>query len=173
MGREVPFANIKELQKQLPILKKQYIYASDFAKAEMDEIFGSEKLRASDKYEVDNFYSRLYLNDGDGNFSLKELPHEIQYTSYTSGIGFDVDGDGKLELIPGGNYFDCNVQMGRYDADNGSVLSMDANGDFQLTPLSKNHLEGQVKNLRTITIGGKKYVIAAQNNDHLKILSFE
>ena len=32
-GRELPFANKDELEKQVPILKKKFFYAEDFAKA--------------------------------------------------------------------------------------------------------------------------------------------
>ncbi len=38
-NKEIPFANKDELQKQMPSLKKKYLYASDFAKASLADIF--------------------------------------------------------------------------------------------------------------------------------------
>ena len=34
-GKEIPFANKAELEKQMPFLKKKFLYASDFAKASL------------------------------------------------------------------------------------------------------------------------------------------
>ena len=44
-GKEVPFASKDELQHQLPIIKKKFLYAEDFAKATIDEIFEEKKLK--------------------------------------------------------------------------------------------------------------------------------
>ena len=44
-GQEFPFVNKDELQKQLPFIKKEFLYAGDFAKASIQEIFGAEKLK--------------------------------------------------------------------------------------------------------------------------------
>ena len=38
-GRELPFANKDELEKQMPNLKKKYLYAEDFAKAPLKIFF--------------------------------------------------------------------------------------------------------------------------------------
>jgi hypothetical protein len=49
-GKELPFANKDELQRQLPVIKKKFLYAEDFAKATMREIFSKEKLRSHGAY---------------------------------------------------------------------------------------------------------------------------
>ena len=43
-NKEIPFASKEELQKQIPAMKKKYLYAETFAKASLTEIFGSVKL---------------------------------------------------------------------------------------------------------------------------------
>ncbi|MDE3253309.1 MAG: VCBS repeat-containing protein, partial [Bacteroidota bacterium] len=40
-GRELPFANKDELQRQIPILKKKFLYAEDFAKASLKDMFSA------------------------------------------------------------------------------------------------------------------------------------
>ncbi len=44
-GRMLPFVNKNELEKQLPFIKKKFLYAGDFAKASITEIFGSSAIK--------------------------------------------------------------------------------------------------------------------------------
>ena len=37
-NKEIPFANKEELEKQMPSIKKNYLYAGDFAKASLTDI---------------------------------------------------------------------------------------------------------------------------------------
>ncbi len=172
-GKEIPFNNFAELQKQMPALKKNYLYAKDFARASMTEIFGKEKIAGSEVFEANYFKSSLFLNDGKGNFSMADLPIEMQYTPYYAGWFGDVNGDGKTDLIPGGNFYNCNVQMGRYDAENGSVLINKGDNNFQYLNMKNSPLKGQVKQIKPITIKGQKAIIVAQNNGPLKILKIK
>lgn len=172
-GKEIPFNNFAELQKQMPALKKNYLYAKDFARASMTEIFGKEKITGSEVFEANHFKNTLFLNDGKGNFSTADLPIEMQYTPYYAGWFGDVNGDGKTDLIPGGNFYNCNVQMGRYDAENGSVLINKGDNDFQYLNLKNAPLKGQVKQIKPITIKDQKAIIIAQNNGPLKILKIK
>jgi len=171
--RELPFNNFKELQKQMPALKKQYLYAKDFARASIAEIFGKDKIAASETFEANYFKNTLFLNDGKGNFSIADLPIEMQYTAYYAGYFEDINGDGKTDLIPGGNFYNCNVQMGRYDSENGSILLNQGDNNFEYINLKNSPLKGQVKYIKAINIKGQKAVIVAQNNDELKILKIK
>ena len=42
-GKEIPFANKSELEKQMPILKKKFLYAENFAKASLTDLLGADK----------------------------------------------------------------------------------------------------------------------------------
>ena len=46
-GKEIPFASIKDLEKQIPSIKSPFPNAADFAKASLQELFTKEKLAAS------------------------------------------------------------------------------------------------------------------------------
>jgi len=115
----------------------------------------------------------LFLNDGKGNFQLANLPHEMQYTSYYGGIMLDVNQDGQQDLIPCGNFYKCNVQMGRYDTENGGVLINKGNGAFDYLNLKNAPFKDQVKQMKTITIANQKALIVAQNDGPLKILKIK
>ncbi len=41
-GKEIPFATKAELEKQMPVLKKKFLYAEDLAKASLTDIFSKE-----------------------------------------------------------------------------------------------------------------------------------
>jgi len=168
-GKEIPFSNLMELQKQIPSLKKKFIYAKDFANAALAELFGREKLNSSTIYEANYLKNALWLGQADGGFTLSALPKEAQYTSYYTALPKDVNQDGLLDILLGGNYHDCNVQMGRYDADNGSIL-MNTGDSFVLENISYAPLPSPVKQIKEIELAdGGKGVLFAQNRDSLKL----
>ncbi len=49
-GKELVFANKDELQRQMPALKKDFLYAEDFAKASLTDLFPQERLDASQRF---------------------------------------------------------------------------------------------------------------------------
>ncbi len=168
--REITFSNMMELQKQIPSLKKKYLKAKDFAAASITELLGKDKIKSSLKYEADRMENTLYINDGNNNFSIGNLPFDMQFTSFYTGLFADLNDDGKPDLLPGGNYHYCNVQMGRYDAENGSVLMNRGDDKFDYININNAPLKGQVKKIRTINIGKEKAFLFAQNNAELVLL---
>ena len=60
-NKEIPFANKDELQKQMPLLKKKYLYAGDFAKASLTGLFGESKLKSSEILTANWFYNTVFL----------------------------------------------------------------------------------------------------------------
>ena len=52
---ELPFADKEELEKQMPELKKRFLYAEDFAKASLRDIFSVDKLSKADTLSADYF----------------------------------------------------------------------------------------------------------------------
>jgi len=158
-----------ELQKQIPSLKKKFIYAKNFASASLSNLFGKEKLASSTIFEANYLENALWLGQADGSFTASPLPKEVQYTSYYTALAKDVNQDGLLDILPGGNYYDCNVQMGRYDADNGSVL-MNTGDSFVLENISYAPLASPVKQIKEIQLAdGTEGILFAQNGDSLRL----
>ena len=71
-----------ELVKQIPELKKKYLYAEDFAKASLTEIFKKEKLGKAAVLTANYFSNVVLINNGNWNFMVRELPWEAQLTPY-------------------------------------------------------------------------------------------
>ncbi len=74
LGKEIPFANKSELEKQMPILKKNFLYAEDFAKARLKDLFPAEKLNAAEVLTANYFYNAILINDGHMQFTTQALP---------------------------------------------------------------------------------------------------
>ena len=171
-GREIPFANKDELIKQLPVLKKQYLYAGDFAKANLNELFGKEKLAEADKFEATEFSNALFLNDGKGNFTLQSLPAIAQWSNLRSAIALPNRANGLPDIWLGGNFYENNIQMGRYDADRGTILVNNGKGGFAAATPCIPGITGQVRKMARIRLGvkGEEAVVLAKNNEGLQLM---
>lgn len=171
-GREIPFANKDELQKQIPLLKKKFLYAENFAKASLTEIFGAGKLDKSQKLTADYFSNAVLINDGKLNFTMQALPWQAQLSSYRDAVIVDANGDTLPDILLFGNYYNSNIQMGRYDADFGTMLVNKGKGNFSPESINGLQVKGQVRYIREIMINKKQAFILARNNDSTMVIRF-
>ncbi|HEY5463196.1 MAG TPA: VCBS repeat-containing protein [Hanamia sp.] len=172
-GREIPFANIADLEKQIPILKKRFLYAADFAKASLDDIFTKEKLANSEILTENYFQSAVLINQGNLNFTVQPLPWQAQLSSYRDAVVIDANGDNLPDILLVGNYYGNNVQMGRNDADFGTILINKGNGQFTCESINGLEIKGQVRHIKKINIGKKEAYILARNNDSTMVIDFK
>ena len=172
-GREVPFSNYKEIVTQIPKLKKKYLYASDFANADIIEIFGSEKIISAKKYEIDFIESAIFINNGDDGFETLSLPLDVQMSSMKTAVIDDFDQDGLSDIFLAGNYYDCNIQMGRYDANYGTLLINKASDGYKSAQLSGHLIKDQVRNSELIEIAGEAYIVLAKNDNKLELIKID
>ncbi|HVK97956.1 MAG TPA: VCBS repeat-containing protein, partial [Flavisolibacter sp.] len=170
--KEIPFPNKDELQKQMPLIKKKFVYAKDFASSSFDNMFGSEKLSSSEVLTTNYFANSILLNDGKGNFSTQPLPWLAQLSSYKDAVVVDANGDHLPDILMVGNFEDNNIQMGRYDADFGTLLINRGNGKFECSTLNGLAIKGQVRKIRKINIGNKEAFFLARNNDSTMVITF-
>ena len=171
-GREIPFANKDELQRQIPVLKKRFLYAGDFTKASLKEIFTAEKLKKADVFTANYFSNAILLNQGDMNFTVQPMPWQAQLTPYRDAAVITANNDSLPDILLGGNFYDNNIQMGRYDADMGTILVNKGKGTFATENINGTPIKGQVRHIQPITIAGKKAFILARNNDSTLVLQF-
>ena len=146
------------------MLKKKYLYASDFAKASLPELFGREELSASTIWEANYFANTVYLNEGKGVFRAMPLPWQSQLSPYRTAalVKDSVSKDRSILLL--GNYFDNNIQMGRYDADFGSLVRWLGSDSLQWNPVPGYHFFGQVRHLAPIQLPSGAAWVLVRNN---------
>ena len=172
-GKEIPFANKDELTKQMPIIKKKFLYAADFAKAGLEEIFSDKKLKAAQLLTADYFANAVLINHGDLHFTTEALPWEAQLTQFRDAVIVDANDDQLPDVLLFGNYYDNNIQMGRYDADYGTVLVNKGNGKFATEKINALTIKGQVRHIKSIQINKQPSFILAKNNDTTQIIQFK
>jgi hypothetical protein len=170
-GAEVLFPTKLEIEKQMPFIKKKYIYATEFSKATIADIFGKDKLEEAQILEADYYESAILVNDGKGNFKLKPLEYRAQWSSYYDAQVIDANGDKLPDILMMGNFYNCNIQMGRYDADFGMILINKGNCNFAPQPINGLQVKGQVKRLKKIKLKGGEGIVVARNNDTLMVIS--
>ena len=172
-GRELPFANKDELQKQMPSMNKKFLYAADFAKAGFTDIFPRDELDKADVFTADYFSNAVLMNEGNLKFDLVPLPWQAQLTSYRDAVAVDVNHDSLPDILLVGNYYENNIQMGRYDADFGTLLLNHGDGSFDAENLNGLQIKGQVRHIDKLKIAGKEAFILARNNDSTMVIQFK
>lgn len=171
-GKELPFANKSELEKQMPFLKKKFLYAEDFAKASLKDLFGSDKLSKAELLTADYFSNAILINDGQLHFEISAFPFEAQLTSMRDAVVVNANNDNLPDLLLMGNYYGNNIEMGRYDADYGTVLINMGKGKFSAFQMNGLQVKGEVRHMQKLHINGKEAILLVCNNDRARIIQF-
>ncbi|MEO8763727.1 MAG: VCBS repeat-containing protein [Ginsengibacter sp.] len=171
-GHEIPFANKDELQKQIPLIKKRFLYAEDFAKASLDDIFSENKLTSSNILTADYFSNSVLLNNGNQGFSTVPLPWLAQLSPFKDAVVVNANNDSLPDILLFGNFYDNNIQMGRNDADFGTILINKGDGTFTCENINGLAVKGQVRHIKKINIGNEEAYILVKNNDSLMVIKF-
>jgi hypothetical protein len=172
-GKEIPFATKQELEKQLPVLKKKFLYAEDFAKATLVTMFGEAKLKKAQKRTANYFANAVLINNGNFQFETVALPKEAQLSTFKDAVVVNANNDNLPDILMTGNYFDNNVEIGRQDADFGTILINKGKGMFAAQSLNGLTIKGQVRHIKPIQINQQQAFVLARNNDRLMIVQFK
>lgn len=171
-GKDYPIHQKKEITNQIVALKKENLKASEYARKTINELFPKEVIENSIVKEVTISETVIAINEGNGDFSIKKLPGRVQLSCVCSISCIDINNDGYLDLIMGGNNFEFKPQFSRLDASYGHVLLSDGalNYDWQDYDTSGFFVKGEIKHLQKFRDKqGKTYVIAAINDTEPKI----
>ncbi len=167
--RWYPVSSKDELGKRLPaIVNKRFPDYQSFAGKTIDQLFQPEELRDARVLEVNKFES-VYLENREGGFVVHDLPWQAQVSKLFALAVTDLDGDGRLDLLGGGNYAGVSPFQGRYDSSYGLVLLNKGKGTFQsLSPVDTGfRLDGEIRDLKKIVIGGRPVWVVARNKGPL------
>lgn len=131
-GNDKPVFMKREVQDGLPLLKKQNLRHAEYAKKSIRELFTKEQLKNAVVKEVNYTSSCIAFSKGGGNFEIRPLPVVVQLSSVNTVAFADVNADGHVDLVLGGNEFNFQPQLGRLDASLGEILLNDGKGNFSL-----------------------------------------
>ncbi len=158
-GKDSPIFLKKDMMEQFPQLKNANLKHSEYAKKGLSDLFEKVKKGQVKPLSVSFGQSILARNDGKGNFKIEALPFEIQLSCVNDIGTLDVNNDGFLDVILGGNSSQMIPQFGTLDACHGKVLLN--NGGKSFTYKSSLGLNGETRQILKIN---KKEVLILQNN---------
>ncbi len=167
-GKDMPIHLKQELAKQIPSIKKKNLSYADYAKKSVQEIFAQDIITNSLQKTAVIQESVVATNKGNGLFEVQLLPKEVQFSSVNASCVMDVNKDGILDIILGGNQYEFKPQFGRLDANHGSVLLGNKKGNFSWLPYANSgfFLTGEVQKIKTIKNKNNTIAILAVLNNN-------
>src|SRR6185437_2585800 len=159
--KDYTFLGKGDLEKQVPLLKKKFLYYHNFAGKTVQELFGDSL--DSKPLTATSFSSGIFYNEGNGKFGFKAMPSSMQVAPL---FGFSKLAGAYSGVLAGGNFSGVVPFEGRYDADYGDVLLTGARRNFEcLSPVSSGFLlRGEVRDIKAIkTAKGVIYAVAINN----------
>ena len=168
---QVPYTLKHELERQIPSVKKRYMRYSNYNNEMLSDIFPQEVLDKSIISEVNNLTSGVLMNEGSGKFTWKPFPRMAQRSFVFAVQTVDLNGDGYLDLILGGNLFNAKPEVGKYDASYGEVLLGKGDGTFDYWPNSKHglKLDGDIRAFSDL---GQGRLLVVKNNAAAEIWKY-
>ena len=102
---------------------------------------------------------------------MKSLPLDAQLAPVYAILVKDVNADGHLDLLLGGNLYGAKPEVGRYDASYGTYLQGNGKGDFSVVPASTSgfRLDGEIRDIISLKTKNKDLILVARNNDKIQV----
>jgi len=172
-GKKYPVRGRECSSQQIPSIKKKFEDYNEFSTATLTDVYDEKKLEKGIHYQVKSFAS-LYLEYKDGKFIKHQLPIEAQFSPINQMIVRDFDKDGNLDIVAAGNLYASEVETPRADAGYGLFLKGNGKGCFLSVPSTESgfYTNGDVKDLITIKIRNRNYIISVKNNDFLQFIRY-
>jgi len=173
-GEDKLFATKDELTGRIIEIKKKFNTHQEFSRASQEEIIPEKWKKASLHRQIFELESCVFLNTGN-KFSKVSLPREAQFSPIYSWSLQDINADGALDLIAGGNLYAVSTQIGKYDASYGNVFLNNGKGTFENMNKVASGLKvtGEIRQIEELILNKKKYLLFARNNDSLAILELK
>ena len=158
-GKQYPFLAKDELERALPVLKKAYLTYSEVAGKTVDYMF-YDLFKDYKELQAETLSSSYFINDGKGNFTIKELPQQMQLTPL---FAFQQSGN---SFFAGGNFFGVIPYEGQYDASSLLYFNNTNTGTFNRAKVLD--IKGEVRDLKWLrTAKYGNVLVAAKNNEPL------
>lgn len=165
-NKAYPMSLLHDLNKQIPGLRKRFLKYEDFGDKTLQDIFDPEVLARSLILQVTELRSLVLLQQNKQLVPLF-LPIEVQESPLYAIKAIDVDADGDLDLVTGGNFYRSKPEVGRYDADRGDVLINDGKANFTAASLAESGfaVTGEVRDILWLKGQLGNRLLVSRNDD--------
>ena len=166
-GKDMPVFMKRDLTDQIPVLKKQNLRHQEYATKALQDLFSAEQIKASDVKTFSYPHSCIAWNDGGGNYTVEPLPIPFQLSSVNAILLSDLNGDGRKDLLAGGNITSFLPQFSRLDASFGHVMINNGKRSWTYIPETASGIDirGEVRDIKVVRQGSKANFIFLRNND--------
>jgi enediyne biosynthesis protein E4 len=166
-GKDKPIFLKHDLEDAMPFLKKKNLKHEDYATKSVEELIPEEALKKAAVKQFNYDASIIAINKGNGNFTIQKLPPIVQLSSVNAAQIVDVNQDGFIDLVLGGNLFNFQPQLEQLDANTGDVLINNGKGNFLWTDASQTglNLKGQLRDIAEIHSKNKIFLVFLQNDE--------
>jgi hypothetical protein len=161
-----------DMVKQMNPIRARFRTYQPYAEAPFNKSFLQEELDAAYKVCAENFQSSYIENLGNGNFAVRPLQVEAQFSPAYGIISEDYNGDGFLDVMLVGNSYATEVSTGRYDASIGLLLAGNGMGDFKTIDVRKSGfvVDKDAKGLAKLLLkDGRELILSCINDGKLKV----
>ncbi len=168
-----PFHTRDDMIKQSLIFRRRFLKYADFGVASWDKILTADEIKPSLTKTATCLTSSYIENLGNGEFAVRPLPALAQLAPLFGILPYDINHDGKPDLLLTGNDYGMELYQGRADAFYGLALLNRGKGKFEPMPMARSGfvVPGNGRGLSIIRLAdGRTVVLAAQNRGPL--LSF-
>lgn len=170
-GRDMTVALKKELSNQILLLNNPKLTYEEFSDKSIQDLFPKELLEKAMVKTATWFKSSIAINEGDGRFTIKTLPREVQFSSVNAILVTDLNNDGKNDLVLGGNDSGFMPQYSMLDASFGHILINEGMGRFKKVKNKESgfFVRGEIRDFLQLESGRKKYFLTLINNQNPKM----
>lgn len=167
-GRDMPVFLKRDMEDQLPSIKKSNLKNEEYAKKSIQELFPQDLLSKSVVKKFNYSSSCVALNNGNGKFTVQKLPVMAQLSCVNVVHCMDLSGDGHVDLVLGGNQFGFLPQFERLDASLGDVLINNGKGGFTWQDAARTGLQlrGEERDIAEIKTRAGNYLLFLQNDEY-------
>lgn len=172
-GKQYPFTQLKDLASQLPQVSQRYQSFNDFKHDQTEALFPKEIQRQGVVLKTYNLASGIFINLGK-KLKFQKLPIRGQISPIYAIKTGDFDHDEYRDIIVGGNFSWSKPEAGTYNAGFGALFRGSGHMTFDFVPNAEAgfHIDGEVRDIEEVSIGGRNLLIFTRNNHRIYSIEY-
>lgn len=153
-----------ELVNQLPSFKKRFLQYNLYADAVIETILTPGEMTASE-HLIANHFETMYFQNNGNSFTGRAMPAQLQVSPVFALCALDIDADGNLDLVTGGNLSKMPSRFGNATGNFGSVFLGDGKGNFHYVPQRESGISVRGEVRKILMLNDKKILFSVNNSN--------